>query len=358
MSIQRYLQWLPLKPGADVVSLGEGDTPLVASRAIGPGAGLSGLHFKCEQANPSGSYKDRFAALQVSLFNTQGFGSFIATSSGNTGAALAAYAARAGIRCRLFVNEHTPDGKLLQMMAYGAELFRVNGFGVTEAVTADIFARLVARGARSGEPLAVSAYRYSPEGMEGVKTIAYEIAERFPEGLDDVFLPVGGGGLLTAVARGFADVHHAGHLKERPRIHAVQPTKNDTIVTPLRQGGFAARRVPTVTEISGLAVPTDIDGTRALMAVRESGGMGFTVEDEEVWQVQKEMLRSEGLFVEPAAVVSVAGALKARAAGAIRPDARVVCVLTGHGFKDMHAVGRSLDGAAPKVIDPEAIDRL
>lgn len=352
----RYPDWLPAPTRGTFVSLGEGSTPLQPSVAVGPSAGLGALWFKCEQANPTGSYKDRFAAMQVSLMLAQGVRRFLATSSGNTGAAVAAYGARAGLVCLLYVNEETPDGKLLQMQAYGAKVHRVKGFGVTPAQTADVFARLKMRSERLGEPLVVSAYAYSPQGMEGVKTIAYEVCEGLRDCVDDVFVPVGGGGLAVAIARGFQDLVRAGHLQRSPRIHAVQPALNDTVVTPLRFGAAKAQSVSSVTAVSGLSVPVDIDGTRALQAIRATGGTGYLVPDEAIWETQRRLLTEEGLYVEPAAAVSVAGALAARQLGELPANARVVCILTGSGFKDLTSIERSADRNPVRAIDPSAIE--
>lgn len=347
-----YHDRLPQGDPTHLVNLGEGGTPLVKSRHIGPQAGLEQLYFKLEQLNPTGSYKDRFAGLMVSLMLEHGETRCIATSSGNTGSALAAYCARYGVECHLFLNEHTPEGKLSQMQAYGARLYRVRGFGRSRAESEAIFDRLQTYSEEHSIPLVVSAYRYCPEGMEGVKTLAFELAEQ-PEAIDDVFVPVGGGGLLTATWRGFREL-----AEPAPRINAVQPVLNDTMITALREGAERARGVDTVTTISGLAVPQDIDATSALTAVRESGGGGYLVEDEEARQVQRSLMASEGLFVEPAAAVAVAGALRARAEGRLAADRRVVCVLTGHGFKDPEAVadanrGRHVNLIARADIGPE-----
>src|SRR5262249_18301509 len=151
-----YARYLPRPANVPLVSLGEGWTPLVRSNWFGPRLGLPKLWFKLEQTNPTGSYKDRFAACEVSLRQAQGHRICLATSSGNTGSALAAYCARAGIRCVIFLNEQTPDGKLTQMRAYGATLARVRGFGTSaqgSAATLDALAQL---SANQNIPLVIS----------------------------------------------------------------------------------------------------------------------------------------------------------------------------------------------------------
>lgn len=346
--LERYAHWLPLEPGAPVAYLGEGNTPLVPSRWIGPQHGLPQLYFKLEQLNPTGSYKDRFAAMAISLLLQQGQKRFMATSSGNTGAALAAYAARYGLECNLLLNELTPEGKLSQMLAYGAKLYRVKGFGLDSQTTADVFQSLRQISQEHHFPLLISAYCFSPQGMEGVKTLGYEIAEQLPQ-VQHIFAPVGGGGMLAAVVRGLADLGHAA------RVHGVQPELNDTMVTPLRLGQERGRRVATTTTLSGLAVPDDLDATAALQAVKQSGGWGFLVNDDRVRDLQAQIMAHEGLFVEPAGVVSVVGALEAARQGYLSPDQPAVCILTGHGFKDPQAVALANQQRSVGFIEPQSL---
>src|SRR5436305_11750544 len=159
MSIWRWADWLDPVPPPARVTLGEGNTPLVRSRRIGPSAGLDNLFFKLETSNPSASYKDRFAVTAVSHMKAAGQSRCVATSSGNTGSALAAYCAAAGMQCVIAIVEAAPEGKLQQMLAYGAKLYRVRGFGIDPTISADVF-RIVNRlGSQSGSPTQISSYR-------------------------------------------------------------------------------------------------------------------------------------------------------------------------------------------------------
>ena len=333
--LEKYTDYLPLTDTSDIHSIGEGNTPLVRSAGI---VGNSQLFFKMEQLNPTGSFKDRFAALEIALMKRQGIRAFIATSSGNTGAALAAYAARHGIRCLLFVNEITPASKLDQMLVYGAEVFRVKDFGVTNELSAPIFERLQQVAIEGATRLVISAYKYSPEGMEGVKTIAYEIVEQFGGVPDHIFVPVGGGGLLSGIWRGFKDLKDLGLIESLPKVNAVQPELNDTVVTSINERSDTAREVGTTTTISGLAVQVDIDASLAVRSVSESGGRGFLVSDEMVIDTQASLAQKEGVYVEPAGAVSTAGYLKAVDTGDIGKDESAVCILTGHGLKTASSV--------------------
>ncbi len=350
MSIWRYADDLPQVPGSARITLGEGDTPLVRSRSIGPAENLPRLFFKLESVNPSGSYKDRFAASAVAHMLARGQRRCIATSSGNTGAALAAYCAAAGIDCRIAIVETAPAGKLQQMLAYGANIFRVRGFGLDPKVTAATFARLQEVADAPDAALQISAFHYSPLGMAGVRTIAFEMTEQAQGPVDHVFTPAGGGGLTLATAQGFAHLVATGRLAGSPRVECVQPEGNDTIAGPLRDGRDAAVDVTCTTKISGLQVANVIDGHETLKACRASGGTGHTVTDEEVFAAQIRLAREEGIFAEPAGAVALAGALQAARSGAIAPGATVICLVTGSGFKDMTSIERmNVDAPCPTI---------
>lgn len=328
--VWRWTHWLPEIPAECRVTRGEGATPLVRALHIGRDQGLD-IWFKLESGNPTGSYKDRFAAVAISDMKARGVKLCLATSSGNTGAALAAYCTATGITCEIAVVETAPLGKLQQMQALGANIYRVRGFGLDAAVTSGVMQRLAEREAKGEGMMQISAYKLSPLGMAGVQTIAYELAENGT--FDDVFVPAGGGGLTLAVARGYhAAAREAGCTI--PRIHCAQPEGNDTIASPLRDGLDVARAVECTSRISGLQVASVIDGNETIAACRATGGTGHTVTDEETWEVQRLMANVEGLWCEPAGAVALAAALRARREGRLPSGARVVCLVTGGGWKD------------------------
>ena len=337
MSIWPWCEFLTAIAPEHRLSLGEGQTPLIPSRCIGPSANLASLCLKLESSNPSGSYKDRFAASAVSHMRANGQRVCVATSSGNTGSALAAYCAAVGIACRIAIVETAPAAKLLQMAAYGAQLYRVRGFGIDPAITEQTFDSLFALSRSPGAALQISAFKYSPLGMAGVETIAFEIASQC-ERVAHVFVPAGGGGLTLAVARGFQRFAESQRLDRLPKVHCVQPKGNDTIAGPLRGGAKRAQSVQCTTKISGLQVPSVIDGDKVIAACRQLGGNGYSVSDEEVFTAQRRLAQEEGIFCEPAAAVSVAGALAAAARGEIQRDDVVVCLITGTGFKDWASI--------------------
>ncbi|SLK08772.1 pyridoxal-phosphate dependent enzyme [Novosphingobium mathurense] len=351
---ETYQRFLPLIRDPKAADRGQGRTSLVRSRTIGPSLGLDQLWFKLELSNPSGSYKDRFAGLALAMAREAGAKACIATSSGNTGAAVAAFAAAFGMPAYLFINERTPTGKLSQMRAYGARLVRVRGMGIDPQETSAILQSLKQEGAARGFPFLVSAFAISPDGMAGIKTIAYEIAESGPVG--HIFCPVGSGGLYCAIARGFLDLASEG--SPLPRLHPVQPVLNDTIVTPLNEGAAHARCVDTTTGISGLAVPFDLDGTLSIELARSVGGQGVLIDDEDAFAAQHRLMREEGILVEPAGAVAVAGLLRAAKERRFTSGEKIVCVLTGHGFKDPGSIEAASSGNEIDLIDRKDIGGL
>ncbi len=324
------------------VTLGEGRTPLVESSRE------PRLYFKLESANPSGSYKDRFVAGELQRVLDGGGRACVATSSGNTGSALAAACARCDVACTIVVNEAAPEGKLRQMQAHGARVIRVPGFTVQAAVTAQVLELLEDLSRGQGIAMVVSAYRYCPVGMSRVEAIATEILELLPAA--NVFVPVGGGGLFSAVSRG------AG--ASAARVFAVQPEGCNTVVSAWREGRADIDPVASTTRISGLAVPFDIDASLAVRQLRQRNDRALTVTDAEVFDAQRYMLAAEGIYCEPAAAAALAGARKARAQRWIGPEDDVVCLVTGHGFKDPDSIAVAASAHPDRKVDAGALRDL
>ena len=356
MSIWQYARDLgPLADLAAVnrVSLGEGNTPLIRSRRIGPDAGLENLYFKLESSNPTGSYKDRFASAAVADMLAGGKRNCVATSSGNTGSAVAAYCAAAAIPCSIAIVDGAPLGKVRQMQAYGARLYTLRGFGMDATVSSEVMDKLLEL-AQGDAALQISAFRFSPIGMTGVQSLAHELAEQRPQGWDHVFTPAGGGGLTLAVARGFARLVDTDRLQRGPAVECVQPEGNDTMAGPLRRGESCGQSVESTTTVSGLQVALVIDADQTIAACAASQGTGHLVTDDQVYDVQQRLAREEGVFCEPAGAVALAGALGARRDNLVRPDAAVVCLVTGSGFKDPQAVERMTASAEVPCLDSAA----
>ena len=333
--IWKYSELLPHIDENAKLTLGEGNTPLVRSKQLCELLGLENLYFKLEIVNPSGSYKDRFAVCAISDLVQRDIKFCIATSSGNTGAALAAYCAAAEIKCYICIVDGAPIGKMQQMQVYGAQTLMIKDFGINPLVTNGIMIGLNEIAENFGSPVQISAYQYSPLGMAGVETIAYEIVEEIPAFNGHVFSPAGGGGLTLAVTKGFQKwkIINPGFMI--PKVHCVQPVGNDTISGPLRDGLNNAQPVAkSLTAISGLQVPNIIDGNETLAACRATGGNGHVVADELVFECQEILAGKCGIFCEPAGAVGLAGVVNALKNGEINKKDDVVCLVTGHGFKD------------------------
>lgn len=347
-SIWKYQHLLPVVAQRYRVELGEGETPLIRSKSIGASLGLDHLYFKLENLNPTGSYKDRFAAAFVSNLSSSGQQLCICTSSGNTGAALAAYCAAANIRCFVATVDGAPMPKVKQMQLYGAQIILVKDFGKDPTVTAAVFDTLGEFVAGRALPLPVSAYQYCPDGMAGVQTIGYELMEQLPGGPQHIFCPAGGGGLTLAVAKGVM----AYSKGASPAVHCVQPEGNDTIAGPLREKLDKARPASaSTTKISGLQVPSVLDGDEVIRHCRALNGTGFIVDDEAVFSWQKRLAQQEGIFSEPAGAVSLAGLAAAVKNGEVSRNEKIVCLVTGSGFKDMGAVEAHFDMPPIRTID-------
>jgi threonine synthase len=333
------------------ITMGEGPAPLVKSTRIGPQAGFD-LWFLDLTGQPTLSYKAVFAAAAVSHMIAQGQTRALLTSSGNTGSAVAAYCARAGISCTIAVSDGTPVGKLRKMAAAGARIIEVENFGADPSVDEQVLEILTqARDAHTAMP--VSNHLYSPEGMRGAETFPYFIdADAGLERLDHVFVPAGSGALARATAQGFS--HPA--VTHKPAVHLVQPAGCDTIATALRDGRNDGRVLErATTAVTGLKVPFLLDVAPVIAMARNSGGTGFIGSDQEIYDAQARLAREEGILAEPAGAASVMGALKAVTEGVIRTDDVVICLVTGSVFNDEEAFERMTEGNLPRRLEVEAL---
>lgn len=348
----RYAPALPVERPDEALTLGEGATPLVRSRAIAARLGLPNLYFKVEGANPTGSYKDRIAAVGLSRTLELGVTSWAATSSGNAGAALAAYGARAGMQGTLFTLESAPRAKLSQILAYGPRAVTIQGLGHDPEVAKNTF-RVVGELARArGWALQITAHAFNPIGMEGVRTISFEVVEELGRLPDCVYVPTGGGGLLSAIHKGFEEWRTRMMPAGAPaaRMVCVQAEGCEPINLAWREGHEMRPILVNSTKISGIQLTAPPDGDLALAAVRSSNGWGTSVSDAETYAAQRMLAREEGLFCEPASATSLAAVLRDAAAGKLGRDDTIVCILTGIGFKDANAVQAMSEGVEIPVI--------
>jgi len=354
--IWRYAAYLPLTDAKHIVSLGEGDTPLLSSSQLGPGISLPRLYFKNEGLNPTGSYKDRIASVGISYLRQLGRRAWAATSSGNAGAALAAYGARAAVDGYLFTLERAPRAKIAQIMSYGPQVMSVKRLGFDPAAEKATWANIAALCAANDWLMLITARSNSPQAMEGAKTIAYEICQQLhDEAPDVVYVPVGGGGLLSSIWKGFKEWRRAGRIARLPRMVAAQPLGCD----PVTQAWEAGRPIEPLDDcasaLSGIILTSPPDGDLVLNDLRESDGWALSIPDAGAYQAQSELASREGLFVEPAAAVVWAAIKADRQSGRLRGDENVVGILTGIGFKDAAAVQRMTDDKPLPMIEASEI---
>lgn len=354
-----FASHLPLHNLDYAMSLGEGNTPLLRALRVGAAVDLPDLYFKMEGGNPTGSYKDRIAAVGIARLRELGKRAWAATSSGNAGAAFAAYGARAGVQGYLFTVEKPARAKLNQILAYGPQVRSVARLGYDPVVEATTWHNLRQICVTNYWLLLVTACAFSPHAMEGVKTIAYEVCQQLaPQTPDVVYVPVGGGGLLSSSWKGFGEAHAAGWIDHLPRMVAVQASGCDA-VTQAWQRGRPVQPIPGCSsQISGIQLTAPPDGDLALRALKESGGWAISVPDAETYQAQADLASQEGVFVEPAGAITLAAVRADRASGRLSGQERVVCWLTGSGFKDAEAVQRMAAPLPVEMIQAEEILRL
>lgn len=343
--VWRYAAHLPLNDLRHAVSLGEGNTPLVPSAHLAAELDLGGLHFKLEGANPTGSYKDRIAAVGMARLLELGKSAWVATSSGNAGASMAAYGVRAGVEGHLFTLEKAARAKIAQIMAYGPQIRAVERLGYDPDVEVATWVNIAQVCKTNHWQMLVTAHAFSPHAMEGVKTLAYELGEQLAgQPWDAVYIPAGGGGLAAAVWRGLVEWQVAGKIAHLPRLVAVQPAGCDGIHQAWLRGDDRVRPIPTCgSAISGLQLTAPPDGDLVLAAVKASQGWITAVPDDATYAAQARLANREGLFVEPASAITLAAVEADRASGRLAAGSHAVCILTGSGFKDANALQRMVE---------------
>jgi threonine synthase len=312
------------------VSLGEGGTPVVPLPRLAAQLKVGALWAKLESLNPTGSYKDRVAAMSLSLAVDNSMAGWIATSSGNAGLAMAAYGARAGLPGFLCLVATIPPAKRAALVPYGVGIVTVSGVGrqATASAETDLFQHVRGAAERHGLFLGITAHAFNPKGMRGVDTLGYELADQLPDATH-VYLPAGGGGLLTATARGLR------HRRVTARVIAAQPSGCAPIARYL-QGEIPQPRIAACdSSISALQLPQPPDGQLAADAVAESGGWGTHISDEEILEAQQRLALTEGLSAEPASAAALAAAIADAGRGRIGSADSVVMIVTGAGWKDL-----------------------
>ncbi|MFQ6080072.1 MAG: threonine synthase [Candidatus Bathyarchaeia archaeon] len=344
-SVWKYQEFLPVKSERNIVTLGEGGTPLLKASNLAREVGLRSLYLKDETRNPTGSFKDRSMTVGVSKALEFGAKTVAIASSGNAAAALAAYSAKAGLRCFAFVLEFASFAKIAQIHLYGAKVVKVRAIEEGRDPTVQMLRRIVEQ---YGWYPCPSFGPFNPYQVEGPKTMSYEIIEQLNWNLPDwIAIPVGSACLLTGVWKGFTDFYKIGFTDSVPKLAAIQSTGCAPLVRAFKEGKGPFEIEPwrhPHTVAGGLADVLPWDGDAALAALR-NGGTAEAVSDEEILEAQKLLASAEGIFAEPSGVASLAGLIKLLEEGVVGRDETVVVLITGSGLKDPEAVMKTFRGA-------------
>jgi threonine synthase len=332
-TIWRYADLLPAG-GEGAVDLGAGFTPLLRADRLGAELGLAELWLKNDTVNPTGSFKDRVVSVALTRARELGFKVAACASTGNLANAVAAHAARAGMRSVVFIPADLEPAKVVTTAVFGGTVVALTG-------TYDDVNRLCAELASEYPTWAFVNVNVRSYYAEGSKTLAFEVAEQLGwRAPDHVVVPVASGSQLTKVAKGFRELYEVGLLEEEPqvRISGAQAEGCAPVATAFRMGAEFVKPVKPSGIAKSLAIGNPADGAYALEEVRRSGGAVEAVSDEEVVEAIKLLARTEGIFAETAGGVTVGVLAKLAALGVIRPNERVVAYITGNGLKTVGAV--------------------
>jgi len=342
ISVWRYKEILPVR--IEPVSLQEGGTPLYHLKKLGEEMGLPNLYAKHEGMNPSGSFKDRGMTVGVSMALQLGKTSVACASTGNTSASLAVYAAKAGVPAVVLLPAgKVAVGKVAQALMHGAKVISIRGnFDRALEMVHDLCLT-------HGLYLLNSM---NPYRLEGQKTIGFEAIDQLGAVPDRIVLPVGNAGNISAVYKGLLELQELDFINRLPMMTGIQAAGSSPVVRAIREN--LAEVIPEMhpeTVATAIRIGAPVNGEKALVAIRKTGGIAETVTDEEILQMQRDLARKEGIGVEPASAASVAGIRKLAGSGAIDRSERIVCVVTGHLLKDPDTVIKQCE--PPKEIDAD-----
>lgn len=321
--LNRYKKHLPVSEKTPIITINEGNTPLIKADNLAKTIGLNvELYLKYEGANPTGSFKDRGMTMAVSRAVEEGSSAIICASTGNTSASAAAYGAKAGLRTFVLIPDgYIALGKLSQAMMYGAEVVAIDG-NFDEALEAVI---------KLSENYPITLVNsVNPYRIEGQKTAAFEVCDVLNKAPDYLCIPVGNAGNITAYWKGFKEYYDKKEIFNLPKMYGFEAEGSAAIVK-----GERIMKPETIATAIRIGNPASWD--HAANAARESGGIIDFVTDEEIINAYKLIASTEGVLAEPASAASVAGLIKSSNAGEINEGSSIVCVLTGNGLKDPDA---------------------
>lgn len=318
--INKYREFLPVTDKTPVITLNEGNTPLIKADNLAKKIGLNAeIYLKYEGANPTGSFKDRGMTMAVSKAAEEGAKAIICASTGNTSAAAAAYGAKAGMKTFVLIPDgYIALGKLSQAMMYGAQIIAIKG-NFDEALE-----RVIEISENSPVTLVNSV---NPYRIEGQKTGAFEIIEALGDAPDYHFIPVGNAGNITAYFKGYEEFLSLGKSSKLPKMMGFEAEGSAAIVK-------GERIMKPETIATAIRIGNPASWQQAERARDNSNGIINFVTDEEIIEAYKLLASQEGILAEPASAASVAGVIKAHKLGLVKENTKLVCILTGNGLKD------------------------
>jgi threonine synthase len=356
LSVWKYRELLPIEREESIISLAEGGTGLHRCQRLGRKLGLRKLYVKNEGENPTGSFKDRGMTVAISKAKELGKKKVLCASTGNTAASLSAYSARAGMECVVLVPKgKVAGGKMLQVTMHGARIIQIKGDFDKAFTTA------VELADRRRELYLMNSL--NPYRLEGQKTLAFEISDQLGSKTPDtVILPVGNGGNISAVWKGFSEFQQLSVTKRKPRMIGIQAEKAAPIARAVKNRENKIRPVHNPQTIAtAIRIGSPVNWPKVLKAINESEGTAETVTDPEILEAQRDLATLEGIFVEPASAASIAGLKKLSRKGTIDSSETIVCVTTGHGLKDpsiLERLSKSQVGYNLEITDRTSLDDL
>jgi len=343
--IERYQEFLPVTERTPIISLNEGNTPLILAEALPAELKLKNvrIYYKFEGLNPTGSFKDRGMTMAISKAMEEKCEAVMCASTGNTSASAAAFASRCGLKCFVLIPEgKIAKGKLLQAYRYGAKVIMIRG-------NFDQALELVKKMTQDGKIKLVNSI--NPYRIEGQKTAAFEIVDDLGDAPEYHAIPVGNAGNITAYWKGYQEYKRAGKSEIFPKMLGFQAAGAAPIVL-----GKPVEKPETIATAIRIGNPASWKG--AIAARDESGGLIESVTDEEISKAYRFIAEREGVFSEPASAAAVAGVIKLAKMNYFKPDSRVVITLTGSGLKDPDfalSFDDKIETAEPKIEAVQAV---
>ena len=314
-SLWRYEKAYPMKKADLSATFGEGLTPLIEENWEGAKVWL-----KNEALMPTGSFKDRGVVMLVNSYAAKGVSKITEDSSGNAGASVAAYAAKAGIECNIYVPASTSEGKVTQVIASGAKLHKVPGLR-----------NKAAEAAQSGGEGIYASHNWNPYFVEGVKSMSYELWEQFTFDVPDhIICPIGNGSIALGLEQGFRELLESGEIHRVPKLYGVQPVNCDPIYRKFYHENESFEAVETMAE--GIAISNSSKCEEVVAAIRETGGRMTAVKEHEILTALKAVAK-KGYYIEPTSCAVFAGASRLIKEGVIGKEDRTVVIISGNGLK-------------------------